>query len=51
MQLLYIDPGTGSLIFQALAAGIVSGLLYIKRIIKFVKGVFSKKEDKEGINL
>jgi len=50
-MLLYIDPGTGSLIFQALAAGIVSGLLYIKRILRFFKGLFSKKSDEEGINV
>ena len=34
-MIIYIDPGTGSLIVQALAAGVVSFLFYAKKIIRF----------------
>lgn len=33
----YLDPGTGSYIFQILIAGILAGLLFIKTIIRKIK--------------
>jgi len=35
--LLYIDPGTGSLLFQLILSGIISILIYFKKIIVFLK--------------
>jgi hypothetical protein len=45
----YIDPGTGSLIVQAIIAGIAGGLFAIKtfwrQIKSFFSNLFSKKTD------
>jgi hypothetical protein len=41
-MLLYIDPGSGSLLFQILIAGIVSVLFFFKRIIR--KLMFWRKQ-------
>lgn len=45
--LLYIDPGSGSLIFQALLSGFLTFLVFYKSAITYVKSIFSKKEIKE----
>jgi len=42
--LAYIDPGTGSLLFQALLSGFLTIVVFYKRVISFIKKVFSKKE-------
>ncbi len=47
MSLLYIDPGAGSLIFQALLSGLLSILFFYKRILLFIKSKFNKKGDSE----
>jgi hypothetical protein len=47
MVLLYIDPGAGSLIFQALLSGLLSILLFYKRILIFIKSKFNKKDNSE----
>ena len=43
----YLDPGTGSYIFQLLAAAIIGSLFAIKifwrRIISFIKNLFDKR--------
>ena len=44
MHLLYLDPGTGSLIFQALLSGFVTIMLFFRRIVAFIKFKFGKKE-------
>ena len=44
--LLYIDPGSGSLIFQALLSGFLTLLVFYKRVIAFVKTFFSKEDNK-----
>ena len=41
--LLYIDPGSGSLLFQALLSGLLTALVFFKRIIAFFKFKFTKK--------
>lgn len=46
--LLYLDPGSGSLLFQALISGFLTILIFFKRIIAFFKFKFIKKENKEG---
>ena len=49
----YIDPGTGSMVLQALIAGIVGAAfaikLFWKNITIFVSGLFGKKS-KESIS-
>lgn len=50
----YLDPGSGSLLFQIIVGGILSGLfaikLYYRKIKSFFKSKFSKKnkETKES---
>ena len=46
---LYIDPGSGSLLFQAILSGLATGLLFIKRIVKFFKLRFGKNKTEEEI--
>lgn len=38
----YIDPGTGSLIWQAILAAFVGMMFYIKKVNLFIRSVFSK---------
>ena len=38
----YLDPGTGSFIFQILIAGLVGGLYMIKTFWKNILGFFKK---------
>ena len=44
----YLDPGTGSYIFQLAIAAVISGLFVVKlfwtKIVLFFKNLFSKKE-------
>ena len=42
MILLYIDPGAGSLIFQALLSGLLSFLFLYKKILLFIKSKINK---------
>ena len=42
----YLDPGTGTFILQIMAAGLVGGLFYIRRIGKAIKGLFVKEDSK-----
>ena len=44
LHLAYIDPGAGSLIFQALLSGLVTIVVFYKRVILFLKTLFKKKE-------
>lgn len=44
MSLLYIDPGAGSLIFQAILSGLLSILFFYKKILFFLKAKFNKKD-------
>ena len=41
----YIDPGTGSIIAQAIVAAVVGGLVLIKTYWRKLKMVFSRKKD------
>ena len=40
----YIDPGTGSFIFQLLIAGFLGSLFFVKTMIRSIKGYFKKKK-------
>lgn len=42
--LLYIDPGTGSLLAQAVLAGIIAGWVFFKNGIKRLFGIGKKKD-------
>jgi hypothetical protein len=42
MHLLYIDPGSGSLIFQALLSGFLTVIVFFKRIATYIKFKFGK---------
>lgn len=44
MFLLYIDPGTGSLLLQVIVGGIVTFGLFFKNKLKAIFSVFRKKE-------
>lgn len=43
--LLYLDPGSGALIIQALIAGVVGVLMYFKNLKNRILGFFGKKTD------
>lgn len=48
----YIDPGVGSMLLQALAAGLVGALVFGKRIWLFVSTLFStKKAGDDDLNM
>jgi len=32
----YIDPGSGTILWQLLAAGLIGGTLYIKKLIRYI---------------
>jgi hypothetical protein len=49
--LLYIDPGSGSLLFQALLSGLLTVLVFFKRIVAYFKYKFGKKKTEEIDNL
>jgi hypothetical protein len=50
MFLLYIDPGSGSLLFQALLSGLLTVLVFFKRIVAFLKFKFGKKKSDEDLD-
>jgi hypothetical protein len=45
MFLLYLDPGSGSLLFQALLSGLLTVLVFFKRIVAYIKFRFGKTEE------
>ncbi len=45
--LAYIDPGSGSLLFQALLSGLLTVLVFFKRILAYIKYKFGKKKIEE----
>jgi len=49
MFILYIDPGSGSLLFQALISGFLTLLVFYKRIIGYIKFKFRKKDSDTDI--
>jgi hypothetical protein len=44
---LYIDPGSGSLLFQALLSGLLTVLVFFKQILNYVRFKFGGKKNKE----
>lgn len=49
--LLYIDPGSGSLLFQALLSGLLTVLVFFKRIVAYFKYKFGKNREEDIDNL
>ena len=48
MFILYIDTGSGSLLFQAFLSGLLTVVVYYKRIVAFLKFKFGgNKSDAE----
>ncbi len=45
--ILYIDPGSGSLLFQAFLSGLLTALVFFKRIVAYFKYKFGKKNTQE----
>jgi hypothetical protein len=50
MYLLYIDPGSGSLLFQALLSGLLTVLVFFKRIVAFIKFKFGKHKTEDNLD-
>lgn len=45
MILFYLDPGTGALIFQIIAGGIITTLVFFKStVVRIFRFFFKKKE-------
>jgi hypothetical protein len=49
MILLYLDPGTGTVIIQIIIAGLASLVVYFKQLriflFDFIRRIFKKKRD------
>lgn len=43
IQTLYIDPGSGSLLFQMILSGLLTILVFFKRLAQFFRAFFSGK--------
>jgi hypothetical protein len=43
--ILYIDPGTGSLLLQIVAGGAIASVVFFKKIWYSIFSVFKRKED------
>ena len=41
----YIDPATGSMLIQAVIAGLVSVLVFWRQCFAFIKRLFGRKKD------
>ncbi len=41
--MLYIDPGTGSLLFQMILSGLLTILVFFKRLTMFFRAFFTGK--------
>lgn len=41
----YLDPGTGSMVLQALAGGVIAVALFWRRILSAVKGIVKTEKD------
>ncbi len=42
--LLYIDPGAGSILFQVILSGLLTVIIYFKRIVAYLKFKFGKNK-------
>lgn len=44
LLILYIDPGTGSLLLQVIVGGIIAGSLFFKKTWSSVLSIFKRKK-------
>ncbi len=44
--LIYIDPGSGSLLFQMLLSGMLTAIVFLKKIKLYLKTLFASKPNK-----
>lgn len=44
LSILYIDPGSGSLLFQVLISGLLTVLVFFKKGVHFLKTIFSLRK-------
>jgi hypothetical protein len=49
--LLYIDPGSGSMILQVIAGGVLAGVLFVKNYWLRIKAYFRKDKPDENTNV
>jgi hypothetical protein len=47
LYILYIDPGTGSLLLQIVAGGLIASVMFFKKIWYSIFSLFKRKEDGE----
>lgn len=47
IHFLYIDPGSGSLFFQMILSGLLTGLVFFKKITLYLKTLFSRKKSSD----
>jgi hypothetical protein len=47
LTLLYIDPGTGSLLLQIIAGGFIASAVFFKRLWYSVFSIFRRKAEAE----
>jgi hypothetical protein len=47
LTLLYIDPGTGSLLMQIIAGGFIASVVFFKRVWYSVFSIFRRKPEAE----
>jgi len=41
----YFDPGTGSMLLQAVAAGLIGAAVFWRRIREMIRNLFARKKD------
>ncbi len=46
-QMMYIDPGSGSMLVQAIVAGILGIAMFLKNIRMYIVSLFTRKKKKE----
>ncbi len=46
--ILYIDPGAGTLFYQAILSGVLTLSVFYKSITTYIKSKFSSKEKEEN---
>lgn len=49
--LLYIDPGSGSYLLQAIIAGALGVAFYFKNLKNYIKSFFSRRPKKDDDNI
>lgn len=48
-SILYIDPGSGSLLFQILVSGLLTVMVFFKKGVHFLKTIFSLKKARPAL--